>query len=189
MKGGRRVLTIHVAIGEEQVLEKDNEVLFIDPETTSLDLEHSLVSLSKWEAKWEKPFLSSVEKTDEETFDYIYFMILTPNVPRDFLNLLSNDNIQEINEYINKKMTATWFSNVEEAKKSSEAITSELIYYWMIALNVPIECENWHLNRLITLIRVCNQKNTPPKKMTRAEALAQQREMNAKRRAELGTSG
>lgn len=183
------MLTIHVAIGEEQVLEKDNEVLFIDPETTSLDLEHSLVSLSKWEAKWEKPFLSSVEKTDEETFDYIYSMILTPNVPRDFLNLLSNDNIREINEYINKKMTATWFSNEEKPKQSSQTITSELIYSWMVALQIPIECEVWHLNRLITLVRIINQQNQPKKKMTRAEALAQQREMNAKRRAELGTSG
>lgn len=184
------MLTIHVAIGEEQVLEQGDEVLFIDPETTPLELEHSLVSLSKWESKWEKPFLSSIEKTDEETFDYIHSMILTPNVSPEFLTKLSTQNVRDINEYINKKMTATWFSNIDEPKKSTgEVITAELIYYWMVALNIPIECETWHLNRLITLVRVCNQKNSPPKKMKPQEALAQQREMNARRRAELGTSG
>lgn len=183
------MLRIYVTIGEEQVLENKDEVLFIDPETTPLDLEHSLVSLSKWESKWEKPFLSSVEKTDEETFDYIQAMILTPDVSPELLRKLSGENIQEINDYINKKMTATWFSNIDDKKSSGETITSELIYYWMVALNIPIECENWHLNRLITLVQVINQKNAPAKKMTRAEALAKQREMNARRRAELGTSG
>lgn len=183
------MLTITVPIGAEQVIETNDEVLFVAPEGVQLELEHSLVSLSKWESKWEKPFLSSVEKTDEETFAYIHSMVLTPDIPFEFMTNLTTDNIEQVNNYINSKMTATWFSNVNETKKSSETITSELIYYWMIALNIPIECETWHLNRLITLIRVCNQKNAPQKKMSREEALAQQRRLNEERRAKYGTSG
>lgn len=162
---------------------------FVTPEGTPIELEHSLVSLSKWEMKWEKPFLSAVDKTNDETFSYIEAMLVTPNVPPELLQKLSPANITDVNNYINRKMTATWFSNADDSKKSTETITNELIYYWMIALNIPIECENWHLARLLTLIRVVNQKSSPPKKMGRAEAMQKQRELNAQRRAASGSAG
>jgi len=130
----------------------------------TLQLEHSLVSLSKWESKWCKPFLSKDEKTAEETIDYIKCMTITQNVDPDVYNRLTNANIKMINDYIEAPMTATTFSDNKQGGGGKEIITSELIYYWMIALTIPMECQKWHLNRLLTLVRVCNIKNTPPRK-------------------------
>jgi hypothetical protein len=154
-----------------------------------LELEHSLVSLSKWEQSYEKSFLATVEKTEEELLGYIECMIMTPNYPLDVMYHLTQDNLDEINHYINAKMTATTFSDPPGAPKTREVITSELIYYWMTVFNIPFECQHWHLNRLFTLIRVCNIKQSKPKKQSRASAAQQRAELNAKRRAELGTKG
>lgn len=179
------MLTIQIIISEAFDNSKQE---FVVAESFALDLEHSLVSLSKWESFFEKPFLNSTDKTTDEILWYISAMTLTKNPPEGILGKLSKANIDEINNYLNGKMTATWFSD-KTSSKQTEVVTAELIYYWMIALNIPFECQHWHLNRLLTLIRICNIKNAPAKKMTRREIADQQRSLNAQRKAATNTSG
>ena len=162
---------------------------FVYTKAQTLQLEHSLISLSRWESKWCKPFLSKEDKTFEETIDYIRCMTLNRYVPDEVYGCLTRSNIKQINEYISAPMTATWFSKDTTERSSREQITSELIYYWMIALNIPFECQKWHLNRLLTLIRVCNLKNQPSKKMSRREIMSRNAALNAARRKQLGTNG
>lgn len=162
---------------------------FISTKEQTLSLEHSLVSLSKWESKWCKAFLTKQEKTFEETLDYIKFMTLTQNVDPEVYKYLTNRNIDKINRYIEAPMTATYFSEDKNGKTSREQITAELIYYWMISLNIPFECQKWHLNRLLTLIKVCNIKNTPPKKRSKKEIMSRNAALNAARRKQLNTKG
>jgi hypothetical protein len=180
------MLTI-VVPGVEMFDEQTAE--FITVADVTLDLEHSLVSLSKWESIHEKPFLGHAEKTREEARDYIKAMTLTPDVPDEVFLKLTDNNIQSINKYIDLKMTATWFNEAPGAPKSRDVITAELIYWWMIEFKIPFECETWHLNRLFTLIRVCNIKQAKPKKMTRSEIASRNRELNAQRKSQLGTRG
>ena len=162
---------------------------FIYTKEQTLSLEHSLVSLSKWESKWCKPFLTKQEKTFEETLDYIKCMTITQNVDPEVYNYLTNENIKEINEYIGAPMTATYFSDEKTSKTSREQVTAELIYYWMIALNIPFECQKWHLNRLLTLIKVCSIKNQPPKKRSKKDIMSRNAALNAARRKQLNTKG
>lgn len=161
---------------------------FVYMQETTLDLEHSLVSLSKWESKWEKPFLSSKDKTEEEVSDYIKCMTLTPNVNPIVYTCLTADNISTITNYIDAPMTATTFNDTSN-RPGRETITAELIYYWMIALNIPFECQGWHLNRLLTLIKVCNIKNTPPKKRSKRDIMSRNAALNAARKKQLNTRG
>lgn len=162
---------------------------FIYPKGTILRLEHSLVSLSKWESKWRKPFLTNQAKTPEETIDYIKCMTITQNVNDDVYKNISEDNIRQINEYIDLPMTATTFPKDNSVKRNREQTTAELIYYWMIAFNIPFECQKWHLNRLLTLIKVCNIKNQPPKKMSKSEIMKQNAALNAARKQRSHTKG
>lgn len=162
---------------------------FVNTKEQVLTLEHSLVSLSKWESKWEKPFLGKDPKTFEETIDYVKCMTLTQNVDPNVYSCLTNDAISKINKYIESPMTATTFKEDSQSKKNNEIITSELIYYWMIALNIPFECQKWHLNRLLTLIRVCNIKNQPSKKMSKRELMNQNAALNAARRKRMNSKG
>jgi len=162
---------------------------FVTTKEQTLSLEHSLVSLSKWESRWCKPFLTKQEKTFEETLDYIKFMTITQNVDPEIYRYLTNENINEINRYIEAPMTATYFSDEKNSKTNREQITAELIYYWMIALNIPFECQKWHLNRLLTLIKVCNIKNQPPKKRSKKEIMSRNAALNAARRKQLNTKG
>ena len=180
------MLTITIKTAESYNQETSE---FVDPELVELQLEHSLVSLSKWESKFEVPFLGNSEKSSEQTMWYIEAMILTPNFPRGVLSKLSSENLDEINAYIGAKMTATWFNDREANRPSREIITAEIIYHWMIALNIPFECQHWHLNRLLTLIKVVNKKNTPPKKMSKRDLAQRNRDLNAQRKQRLGTSG
>jgi hypothetical protein len=180
------VLELTVSLGEG-FNEETSE--FVSTDEVNLKLEHSLVSLSKWEAKWEKPFLGTGDKTEEHILDYVRMMILGESPAQEVFARLSEQNYADINDYINAKMSATWFSDSEKRKQTRETITAELIYYWMISLGIPFECQTWHLNRLLTLIKVCNLKNAPEQKLSAAEVAARNKALNAQRRAELNSKG
>ena len=167
----------------------ENKEEFISIKGCTLHLEHSLVSLSKWESKWCKAFLTNREKTKEERLDYVRCMTLDKHVDPRVYTILTNSNIEKINDYIAAPMTATRFFDEKKALGlKSDVITAELIYYWMVALNIPVEFEKWHLTRLITLIKVCNVKNNP-KKMSRGEIMRRNKSMNAARKMRLNTKG
>lgn len=180
------MLQITIPGGEFWDEDKEEFVQFKD---RTLQLEHSLVSISKWESKWHRPFLSKKSMTAEETIDYVRCMTLTQNVTPDVYTRLTNSNIADINHYIEDPMTATTISEGPDQKKNREVVTAELIYYWMIALNIPFECQKWHLNRLLCLIRVCNIKNSPPKKMSHKEIAKRNAKLNAARRKAWNTKG
>ena len=180
------MLTIRIA-GQEFYDETTGEFSTVD--NVVLELEHSLVSLSKWESKYQTPFLSDKEKTTESVFDYIKTMVVTPGIDTDILYRCSKDDLVRIQEYIDSSQSATTFGEMPSRRGRGEVITAELIYYWMVAFNIPFECQYWHLNRLFSLVRICNIKNNPPKKMSRHEVAMRNRELNAQRRSEIGTNG
>lgn len=186
------MLTINVT-PKEAFDEKTNT--FTKTEGCTLCLEHSLVSISKWEAKWHKPFLGDSQKTDEELKSYIKCMTITQKVKDEVYETLSSSELKTINDYIGDSMTATTFSNrrqVEgQATRKSEIITSELIYYWMVAYQIPFECQRWHLNRLLTLIKICSIKNDTGKnnKMSKKAILSNNAALNAARRKQSGSKG
>jgi hypothetical protein len=171
-------------------IEQYNEITeeFITSPEKTIQLEHSLVSLSKWESKWKKPFLSKDEKSIEEITDYIKCMTITQNVDDNIYLCITSENFKDVREYIEAPMTATTIKN-EKKGINREIVTAEVIYHWMIALNIPFECQKWHLNRLLTLINVCNIKNAPPKKTNKKELMSRNTSLNAKRKQALNTRG
>lgn len=181
------MLQLEVAIGTEGWDEVKEE--FIQPKVKTIQLEHSLVSLYKWESKWHKPFLSRKDLTDEETLDYIKCMTLTKDVPQEVFDWIAIKYMPQVLEYIGNPMTATTFREDKTQKPNREIVTAEIIYYWMISLGIPFECQKWHLNKLLTLIRVCNIKNQPPKKQSKADILRSNAALNAARRKKLNTRG
>ena len=184
------MLEIHVPDGEYYDEDKNE---FVTVHGGTLVLEHSLIALSKWESKWHKPFLSDEHKSEEETLDYVRCMCVTPHPNPIWFYMLSADNIESINKYIEDPMTATTFNErMPEGKgrrKGGQAVTSEILYYDMIALGIPFECQKWHINRLQTLIRICSIKSQPEKKM-KGKALARHNSsLNAARKAKHHTKG
>lgn len=180
------MLQLHIA--DRELFDERNET-FVSIKGQTLNLEHSLVSIFKWEAKWKKPFLSREPKTREETLDYIRFMTITQNVNPDIYNSISDEQVMEVNKYIDDKMTATTFSKVEGKGGGGKIITSEEIYYFMTAYQIPFKCETWHFNRLMTLIKICEEKNKPPKKMRKGEMAKKRHSLNAARRAQYHSHG
>ena len=179
---------LRIVIPEGQLFDEKTEE-FIYTKQQTLQLEHSLVSLSKWESKWHKPFLGKDDKSLEETIDYIKCMTLTPNIDPNVYKFLTKENIKDINDYIGDSMTATTFNDINSKGRSREIITSELIYYWMVSFNIPFECQKWHINRLITLIRICIIKNQSSKKMSKSEIMSRNAAINAARRKQLNSKG
>ena len=174
--------------GKQELWDEKNEVfVYTDEKDVVLRLEHSLISISKWESKYHTPFLTA-NKTDAQILDYIKCMTLN-NVDDSVYSRLSLDNIKRINDYIADPMTATTVHDNGAKKRSNEIVTSELIYYWMIMYNIPVEFEKWHINRLIMLIRVCSAKNSTDQKMSKTEIMRQNRALNAARRAKYHTKG
>lgn len=182
---------LSITIPEREFFNSETNT-FSHTESTVLNLEHSLVAISKWESKWHKPFLSDDNKTNEETVDYIRCMTLNKNVDPLVYYSIPVAEQTRIADYIEDSMTATWFSEDKDKpkrKRKGKIITSEVIYGWLVSLNIPFECETWHLNRLLTLIRVCSINNEPKKKMKASEITKRNAELNAARRKALHTSG
>lgn len=185
---------LQIAVPSTELYDETKEE-FIQVKGQVLQLEHSLVSISKWEAKWKKAFLSKEQKTNEEIIDYVRCMTLTQNVNPMLYKVIPRSVFEQIFAYIDDPMSATVINEMRApgaARKKTDVVTSELIYYWMAALQIPFECQKWHFNRLMTLIRICEIKNTPPdkrKKMSRNEILSRNQELNRARRAAMGTKG
>lgn len=183
------MLTIAIPPVNDLWDERNQEFLSL-PDGFSLCLEHSLVSMSKWESKWCIPYASRTHvKTNEQVIDYIRCMTITKNVPDVVYRCLTRDNLKEINAYIDAPMTATTFAKEPPGQINGEQITAELIYWEMFELNIPMECQKWHLNRLLTLIKVCAKKRSPPKKMSQQEIMRRNTELNAQRRAKFKSKG
>lgn len=181
---------LEITVPSKDLWDNEKEQFVFIPKTT-LVLEHSLISLKKWESKWHKPFFDTFEQmTNEEIYDYIRCMF-TKNYDPNVVYALTSDNVTAIGEYISNPMSATkiYEPSNESGKLRGEIVTAELVYYWMIALKIPFECQRWHLNSLMMLIKVCMIKNQPEKKMTTRQILARNRELNEARKKTLNTKG
>lgn len=183
-------ITIHGS-DERELWDERNETFVWIPaiKGQTIQLEHSLLSVSKWESKWHKAFLGPQPKTNEEIIDYVRCMTVTQNVDPRLYSNLTTENITEINQYIENPMTATTFAKQSSNRKNRDIPTSELIYYWMVAQQIPFECQKWHLNRLLTLIRICGIKNSTDEKRGRGEIIRDYAAINEARRKKLQSRG
>lgn len=179
---------LQLTIPEGQLWDEASEE-FIYVKETTLQLEHSLISLHKWESKWKKAFLGKQERTFEETIDYIKCMTMTQNVNPLVYTFITNEHIKQVNDYIADSMTATHVKKDKVTKSSRQTVTAELIYYWMIAYNIPFECRKWHLNQLLTLVDVCHAETSPKKNRNKKDIASEYRALNAARKQQLGTKG
>lgn len=162
---------------------------FIQIPACTLTLEHSLISLAKWESRWHKPYFDGLAKSSAEDLDYIKCMVIG-NVKDDHVfSTLSTENIYTIKEYINNPMTATTFQKKTSGKNKKEVTTAETLYAHMFAHRIPMDCQKWHLNRLLTLLRVCDLQNAPREKMSKKQTASWNAEQNAARRAKYNTRG
>lgn len=178
-----------ITVPEQEFFNNETQE-FYTVKSATFKIEHSLVSIAKWESKWHVSFLDDkVEKTNEMMIDYIKCMTISQNVDPEVYNYLPNSVLEEINDYIGDPMTATVFTDNTKGINRGEFVTNELVYYWMIAQNIPLECEKWHFNRLMTLIRVCGEKNKDPKKMNKRDILNRNRALNNARRKAHKTRG
>lgn len=179
---------LKLSIPERSFWDEQNEC-FVYTKGGTLTLEHSLLSLSRWESKWKKSFLNEEHKTEEEMRDYIRCMDISSSTNPELYLGIGRKEMQQINDYINDPMTATTFHDQQKGR-SREIITNEIIYYWMVESGIPFDpCEKWHLNRLMTLIRVINLKQQPAKKMKQSDWLKQRSELNAARRRAMHSHG
>ena len=168
----------------------DNETQEFIDETFDIELEHSLASLSKWEEIWEKPLMTTQHKTDEMNFSYLECMCVTPNVTPEVFRKLTEEQMTQISEYLEKKQTATWFNDQQPEAKSGEALTAELIYFWMDSFRIDWQAQYWPLNKLLTLVKVHSVKqDNKPKPINRRQRQMDIARINAQRMAELGTKG
>jgi len=174
---------------EEGELFDESTLRVIKTNPIHLKLEHSLLSIAKWESKWHIPFLQESERTQEQFLDYVRCMTITQNVEPSVYKILPAKTIYEIKSYIDDPMTATWFNKESNSKKGGRVVTSELVYCWMAQCQIPFDCEKWNFNRLITLIRVCSIENSPKKKMSGKNVLKQNASLNAKRKQAMHTRG
>lgn len=179
---------LEISVDEKEFYDEKSSMFIIIP-AQILKFEHSLSSVYAWESKWHKPFLKTLEKTTEETIDYLNCMVIEGDLRGlPVYYFLTADDTKKINDYILDPMTATWF-NDDKRPGRKEVITAEIIYYWMTTMNIPFECDKWHLNRLLTLIRVCADKNAPSKKMSKRDILKRNSALNASRKAKHNTRG
>lgn len=188
------MLEIHVKAGPGKEIWDPKKETFINigklDKDYDLSLEHSLISISLWESKWHVPFISKDAHTEEQTIHYIKCMTINKNVPDVVYDHMTLEDVKKISEYIHDPMSATTITHYgEDNKRSRQIITSEVIYGWMVGLQIPWEAQKWHLNRLLKLIEVCNAQNTPPKKMSSKDVIKRNRELNAARRAKYNSKG
>ena len=174
---------------EETELYDEETSTFTTLSGVTLELEHSLISLSKWESKHNVPFLTDKERTSDQIIDYLGMMIITPGIDPAIIHRCSTKDLETIQNYIDAKQSATTFMETPGRGGPKEVITAELIYFWMVNFGIPFECQHWHLNRLFALIRICNIKNSDQKKLSPAEIAARNRQLNAERKKELNTTG
>lgn len=183
------MLKVNVPV-REWLDEKTNE--FIRSPQTTLTLEHSLISVSKWEAKHRKPFSTSFEAgmSVEDFRDYVRCMTIGKTVDQMTYYALSPKNFEQIQQYISDPCTATTIRNTRKNKKrNNKVVTAELVYCWMFSNNIPMECEKWHFNRLMTLIQVCFLENREPEKMSKRDVMKQNSALNAMRRSKCHSKG